>query len=206
VKAAERTWWTPEEQEKVVAFLSQRWRVTHPERYWPIIVGLMGGLRFGELKGLRCEDIDMALPGVWIRRAWLRNELSTPKNRRARPCILPHELATELLAWSKALDREHLFAGVNGGPLPHPTLTEWYNTLAEDAKVARITSHGARHSAGSGYGSMGAGQRTIALLLGHENLSSTERYVHANMSMAAPLVEERWKTLAGTTKPTEVTR
>jgi hypothetical protein len=35
------------------------------------------------------------------------------------------------------------------------------------------------------------------MLLGHENLSSTERYVHGNISMAAPLVDERWKSLGG---------
>jgi hypothetical protein len=33
------------------------------------------------------------------------------------------------------------------------------------------------------------------MLLGHENLSSTERYVHGNISMAAPLVEDRWAIL-----------
>ena len=95
------------------------------------------------------------------------------------------------------MGREHLFAGVLGGPLPHPTIVDWYDALAREAGVRRITSHGARHSAGSGYGSLGAGQRSIAVLLGHENLASTERYVHANAAMVAPLVEERWKALGG---------
>lgn len=159
------------------------------------MVQLLGGLRYGELKALRREDIDPSLPGVWIRRAWARNKLSTPKNRRERPCILPRALAEGLKAWSDTIGRDNLFTGKLGRPVCHHAVTRWYDALADAAKVPRITSHGARHSAGTGYGSLGAGQRTIALLLGHENVASTERYVHANVSMAAPVVEERWKLL-----------
>jgi len=57
-------------------------------------------------------------------------------------------------------------------------LNSWYTKLAEEAGVRRITSHGARHKAGSSYAMMGAGQEVIASLLEHADTAATERYTH----------------------------
>jgi len=67
----------------------------------------------------------------------------------------------------------------------------WYGKLADDAGVRRITSHGARHTAGSSYEVMGAGQKVIASLLGHADTAATERYTHVGGGATAALVEAR---------------
>jgi integrase len=60
----------------------------------------------------------------------------------------------------------------------------------------RITSHGARHTAGSSYAYLGAGNKGIAILLGHKNMASTERHSHMASDGTAALVASRWERLS----------
>jgi integrase/recombinase XerD len=76
-------------------------------------------------------------------------------------------------------------------------LNRWYRDLVKEAGVRRITSHGARHAAGSGYAVMGAGQKVIGALLGHSDGASTQRYTHVAQSATMALVQSRWLRLGG---------
>jgi integrase len=62
--------------------------------------------------------------------------------------------------------------------LSNKVLNRWYRDLPKEAGVRRITSHGARHTAGSSYAVMDAGQKVIGTLHGHSDSASTERYTH----------------------------
>jgi integrase len=75
--------------------------------------------------------------------------------------------------------------------LTNKVLNSWYTKLAEGAGVRRITSHGTRHTAGSSYAVMGAGQKVIASLLGHADIAATERYTHVGGGATAALVKAR---------------
>jgi integrase len=81
--------------------------------------------------------------------------------------------------------------------LANKVLNRWYRDLATEAGVRHITSHGARHTAGSSYAVMGAGQKVIGALLGHSDRASTERYTHIAPSATAALVQARWTRLGG---------
>ena len=91
--------------------------------------------------------------------------------------------------------------GGRGGPVDelvtNKVLNRWYRDLAKEAGVRRITSHGARHTAGSSYAVMGAGQKIIGTLLGHSDSASTERYTHIAPSATTAMVEARWLRLCG---------
>ena len=76
-------------------------------------------------------------------------------------------------------------------------LNRWYRELAKEAGVRHITSHGARHAAGSSYAVIGAGQKVIATLLGHSDSATTERYTHVAQSATTALVQARWLRLGG---------
>ena len=81
--------------------------------------------------------------------------------------------------------------------LTNKVLNSWYTKLAEEAGVRRINSHGARHTAGSSYAVMGAGQKVIASLLVHADTAATERYTHVGGGVTTVLVEARWAKLRG---------
>jgi integrase len=190
-----RAWWTPEEEERAMAHLRESWRVRYPERYMALLVQFVVGMRFGELRALEKQDLDLNVPGLWVRRSMARRKTTTPKNKRARFHVVPRALADELRAWMLKTEGQLLFPGVRGGPLPNNDLNRWYRQLAKEANVREITSHGARHTSGSSYAFMGASQKVIAVMLGHANTKATERYTHIQTAATAPLVEGRWARL-----------
>jgi integrase len=107
--------------------------------------------------------------------------VSTPKNKKARFQVLPRALADELRPWSLRTPGQLLFPAPSGISLPNNVLNRAYARLADKAHVRRITSHGARHTSGSSYAVLGAGQKMIATLLGHADMQSTERYTHVQV-------------------------
>ena len=90
-----------------------------------------------------------------------------------------------------------LFPDPRGGVLANEVSNRWYRDLAQEAGVRRITSHGARHTAGSSYAVMGAGQKVIGALLGRSDSASAERYTHVARSATAAMGEARWLRLGG---------
>ena len=84
-----------------------------------------------------------------------------------------------------------------GGVLANKVLNRRCCDLATESGVRHITSHRARHTAGSSYAVMGAGQKVIGALLGHSDSASTERHTHVAQSATAALVQARWLRLGG---------
>lgn len=153
-------------------------------------------MRFSELRALEKRDLDLSVPGLWVRRAQARKTISTPKNKKARFHVIPRDLAEELRRWMLRTEGQLLFPDPRGDrPLSNKILNRWYRELADESGVKPITSHGARHTAGSSYAVMGAGQKAIATLLGHADTAATERYTHIAEDVTAALVEARWSRL-----------
>ena len=87
-----RAWWTPDEEAKAVATLGD-WRERDPLAYLALLTQLVVGLRFSDLRALEKRDLDLNVPGIWIRRAQARKTVTTPKNKRARFHVVPRALA-----------------------------------------------------------------------------------------------------------------
>lgn len=135
---------------------------------------LLTGWRLGEVVALRWDDVDLD------RRA--AHHATTKAGATDRPLSAP---AVELLA---ALPR------VAGSPwcFPSPTATGkplgkptrlWDAVrhaagLDGDDKARRVMPHDLRHSVGAALASSGASLPVIAALLGHRQVSTTERYAH----------------------------
>jgi len=192
-----RAWWTPEEESNAIGVLTSSWRDKETRKYLALTTQIVVGLRFSELRALEKRDLDLQAPGLWIRRSVSRTKVSTPKNRKARFHVISRDLAEELRRWMLTTDGQLLFADPRGADkfLTNKVLNGWYTKLAEGAGVRWITSHGARHTAGSSYAVMGAGQKVIASLLGHADTAATERYTHVGGGATAVLVEARWARL-----------
>jgi integrase len=190
-----RAWWTPDEERAVFLALDD-WKATEAHLYFAIKTQLVLGVRFAALRALTKDDLDLRTPGIWIRRSQARKVVSTPENKKARFQVLPRALADELRPWSLRTPGQLLFPAPSGISLPNNVLNRAYARLATKACVRRIASHGARHTSGSSYAVLGAGQKMIATLLGHADMQSTERYTHVQVDATRAIVEARWSRLS----------
>jgi len=58
-------WWTPDDEAKAVKALRQVWRERRPREYHTLLVQLILGLRFSELRALEKKDLDLNAGGIW---------------------------------------------------------------------------------------------------------------------------------------------
>lgn len=164
------------------------------------VLTIQTGLRISELAGLTCEDITLSTGA---------NVHTIGKGRKERRTPLVPETRRVLKAWLK--DR----AGAPGDPL-FPTNTRKH--LSRDAierrlarhitlatgscpslKRKRVTMHTLRHTAAMRLLLSGNDVTVIALWLGHEQISTTNVYLHADMA-------QKQKAIARTKQPVTKTR
>lgn len=190
--------WLPEEDEQRLALFLWENRGARPARYLALLVQLIAGLRFSELRALEKSDLDIQASGLHIRRSRSRRVTGTPKNKQARFQPLPAELVDALRRYMLSTDGQLLFTGVGGGHLSNNVLNRWLRAACREAGVREVTSHGLRRTAGSSYGLMGVSQKGIASMLGHQDTKATERYVRVHDGHRRRLVHDRWSRLGGT--------
>lgn len=140
-----------------------------------VALGLSTGLRVSAISNIDLEDINFK-----------ENTISVvEKGRKARDIKFANNLKNIIYLWMK--DRETYFDGNETGPL---FISMKRNRLSVDAIQAivrkytehlpkRITPHKLRSSAAMNLYSKGVGILTIASVLGHENVTTTQRYTRA---------------------------
>lgn len=139
-----------------------------------LMTAYAAGLRISEVTGLRIEDIDSKRMVIHVRQA---------KGRKDRFVMLsPRLLELLRVYWKAARPTEYLFPG----QIPKQPITARAVHLAcHDAREAsglgkRVTVHTLRHSFATHLLEGGANLRTIQVLLGHRNLSTTAIYTHVS--------------------------
>lgn len=154
-----------------------------------VVVALGTAIRRGELLALRWADIDLLNRHLEVSRAWVRNEMTTPKSKASRRTIhyglktaaaLEEQYRTTAYKADEALVFGHPDLGT---PLDPSKLTSNYVKTAY--RAAGITKklqpwHSLRHTALTAYAT--TEKATPALVqarAGHAQGSITERYIHA---------------------------
>jgi integrase/recombinase XerD len=100
---------------------------------------------------------------------------------RGRPSLLATRKATSGVYPEKASTR--LFVSARGGLIHRATLAQIVRHWASKAGVEkRVTPHVFRHSVATHLLRHGADIRHIQVFLGHESLTTTERYTHVEIS------------------------
>jgi site-specific recombinase XerD len=163
------------------------------------VLTIQTGLRISELAGLTCEDITLSTGA---------NVHTIGKGRKERRTPLVPPTRTALKAWLKER------AGAPGDPL-FPTNTGKHlsrdaieRRLARHLTVAatncpslkrkRVTMHTLRHTAAMRLLLAGNDVTVIALWLGHEQISTTNVYLHADMTQKQKAIA---RAKQSTTKP-----
>ena len=188
-------WLEPEDEWRLVQWLLTHWQ-DEPVKRLALITALVAGLRFSEVRELQTKDlVEVPQRGLFVRRSRSGRRAGRPKNKRARFQPLPKPLFEELQELAAASTTEVLFTPPKATYLPNNTLNRWLTKACHGAGVRRVTMHGLKHTAGTSYGSLGRSQKEIAHVLGHLNVKSSERYVHAADRVKPLWVNERWENI-----------
>ncbi|MEM1348458.1 MAG: tyrosine recombinase XerC [Myxococcota bacterium] len=143
---------------------------------WELSYG--AGLRVSELVGLDATDIDRQ--EGWVRVTGKGNkERMVPLGSKAKEALeryesVRHELVSEPTA--------AVFLNYRGGRLSTRSVRRLLKKhLLKAGLDPEVTPHGLRHSFATHLLDSGADLRGIQELLGHANLSTTERYTHVSL-------------------------
>jgi site-specific recombinase XerD len=148
-----------------------------------LLLAVQTGLRASELVGLRCGDVVLGT-GPHIR--------CMGKGRKERATPLRRDTAKLLAAWigNYKTDDKPLFPSIRGERLSRDALEHLVRkhclTAARTCPsigAKRVTPHTLRHSTAMDLLHHGVDPAVIALWLGHENVETTQIYIHADMRM-----------------------
>ena len=148
-----------------------------------LLLAVQTGLRASELVGLRRGDVVLGA-GAHIR--------CMGKGRKERATPLRRETAKLLAAWigNDKDESRPLFPSMRGERLSRDALEHLVRKHCLTASRAcpsigakRVTPHTLRHSTAMDLLQHGVDPAVIALWLGHENVETTQIYLHADMRM-----------------------
>ena len=140
-----------------------------------VAMGLGTGLRVSAIVNINIEDIDFVTNSIKV----------IEKGRKTREVKFADNLRSLLLVWMK--DREIIFDGKATGPLFVSHRKERMSVDSVEYLVKKYTSHlpkkitphKLRSSAAMNLHGAGVDILTIASILGHENITTTQRYTRA---------------------------
>lgn len=166
--------WSYEEARAIIAQLDEPWALM-------VELDFYTGLRMGEMRGLRVEQVDLARRLLHVTRVETRQgpvELTKGRDRRSMP--LPPALLPRLAAQVQGRGAlEYVFAEESGRPVDDRNFAQ---RIFEPARVAagvrRGTPHDMRHTAASWLVMQGVDLYRVQALLGHKDAKTTQRYAH----------------------------
>jgi integrase len=160
--------------------------------YGPALATLLcAGLRVGELAALRWDDIDLRdeAPTLHVRRSHSHGHTTTPKGGTSRRIPIPGALAKLLRAHKARYGTAALCfpftegrgAGKGDLHLNSNRLKRLHNGIIKDLGKPHMRLHDLRHSCLSAIVNSGkVGLRAAQAIAGHQNIKTTERYLHTD--------------------------
>ena len=168
-------------------------RTRHPERNRVILLMThWSGMRVGEVAALLWSDV-VASDGTI--RSEIRLSATQAKGRKARVVLMPERLRVELTAFCAARRRKivntsaPLFATQRSAGFTANSLTHIVNSLYKGAGMDGATSHSGRRTFITNLAERGVSARLLMTLAGHQNLSTTQRYIDIKPTMLRAAVE-----------------
>ena len=177
------TYLTDEEASALLTAPDRSTRTGRRDHAW-ILLAIQTGLRASELTGLTCGDVHLGRGPYIACHGKGRKDRITPLT----PCTV-----TTLRAWlteHAGQPGDPLFTTSRGGPMSQDALQQRLAVYAAKAARAcpalaskKITPHVLRHTAAMRLLGAGTDITVIALWLGHENVTTTQIYLQADMAL-----------------------
>lgn len=174
-----------------------------------IYISLSTGLRIGEVCALKWSDINVTDGILTVNRTIERiyiiegekkhTELviNTPKTKNScREIPMNKELLGMLKPLKKVVNDDYYILTNDERPTEPRTYRNYYKRLMEKLDIPKLKYHGLRHSFATRCIEVGCDYKTVSVLLGHSNISTTlNLYVHPNMEQKKRCIDKVFKSL-----------
>jgi integrase len=142
-----------------------------------VLLGGEAGLRCGEMIGLEWGEADFTKRQLCIQRSEWRGHVTVPKGGRLRYVPMTSRL-TAALREHRHLKSQRVLCQSNGSPQTQDAVGDHVRRAAGKARVAIGRPHRLRHTFCSHLAMRAAPGRAIQDLAGHQDLITTQRYMH----------------------------
>ncbi len=174
-----------------------------------IYICLSTGLRIGEVCALKWSDIDLESGTICIQRTIERiyiieDEIkhtklviNTPKTKNSfREIPMSKELFSIIKPLKKVVNDDYFILTNEQIPTEPRTYRNYYKKLMKQLEIPEIKFHGLRHSFATRCIESNCDYKTVSVLLGHSNISTTlNLYVHPNMEQKKKCINKMLKSL-----------
>jgi integrase len=141
-----------------------------------VLLGGEAGLRCGEMMALEWKDVDLAKRQLTVERSDWKGHVTATKGGRTRMVGLTRRLSAALQQY-RHLKGRRVVSQTDGSPLTQKIVQDHIGRAARRANV-REGVHILRHTFCSHLAMRGAPARAIQELAGHQDLTTTQRYMH----------------------------
>lgn len=174
-----------------------------------IYICLSAGIRIGEICALTWDDIDTENGAIYIRKTIQRIYivengyrhteliLDTPKTKNSIRDIPMNKDLLKMLKPIKKIVNNTFFLLTNDiKPTEPRTYRNYYKKLLLGLGIPELKFHGLRHSFATRCIESNCDYKTVSVILGHSNISTTlNLYVHPNMDQKKKCIEQMFKNL-----------
>ncbi|UCS95295.1 site-specific integrase [Echinicola marina] len=203
----------PTEREKhhieVLSKFQQKKIMQHIEQHFTfrnlgIYICLSTGLRIGEVCALTWEDVDTDMGIIRVSKSIQRIYtiengirkteliLDTPKTKNSiREIPISRDLLRLLKPIKKIMNPAFFVLTNEQKPTEPRTYRSYYQKFMEELNMAGLKFHGLRHSFATRCIESNCDYKTVSVLLGHSNISTTlNLYVHPNMEQKKKAIDK----------------
>ena len=196
---------TKTDQRKIMNYIQEHFTF----RNLGVYICLSSGMRIGEVCALTWEDIDTDNGVISVNRTIQRiyviedgNRkteliLDTPKTKNSiREIPISKDLLRILKPFKKIVNPSFFVLTNDAKPTEPRTYRSYYKNLMRELKMPELKFHGLRHSFATRCIESNCDYKTVSVLLGHSNISTTlNLYVHPNMEQKKKAIEQMFKAL-----------
>lgn len=174
-----------------------------------VYICLSSGIRIGEICALTWEDMDTENGVIRVRRTIQRiytiedgirkTELliDTPKTKNSlREIPMSKDLLRMLKPIKKVVNPSFFVLTNDVKPTEPRTYRSYYNNLMQELEIPKLKFHGLRHSFATRCIESKCDYKTVSVLLGHSNISTTlNLYVHPNLEQKKKAIDQMFRGL-----------
>lgn len=138
-----------------------------------VLLGLVLGMRIGEILGLAWDEIDFDRNHLAVRQSYSAGQLGPPKTRRERTVTMPDRVWAALLRHreGQAPGTRWVFPSMrkHDHPISYQTAQKWLRSMVKAAGIRELGTHALRHTSATAMLSSGVLPSNAAQQLGHAN-------------------------------------